>query len=419
MSRLLAVVRREYLERVRSRSFLVATLLAPLLLSGFLLVPRAVMTRQRGAPLRIAVLDASGRLRGPVEEALARQKLEGESRFRIEPAGEGAVKALVPRLRTAVLGGELDGYLYLPEDALARSQAEYYGRNVSNVMDLRMLDRAVEKALIGLRLSAEGLDGSRVAQVTRHLDLKLIRLSEAGAREDRGTTVLFSVVLMMMLYTTILLWGQAVMAGVIEEKSNRVVEVMVSSISSLQLFAGKLLGVGAAGLTQFLVWSLFLAGLAGLGMGTPALLGEAALPEVTPLVLFSFVAFFLLGYFLYAALFAAVGAAVNTAQEAQGLVFPIFMPLLAGMACFPAVLHRPDSPLSTVLSLVPLVSPLLMFLRITVLTPPAWQIALSFLLTLLAIAGVTWVAARVYRVGILMYGKRPSLPEIARWVRQS
>jgi ABC-2 type transport system permease protein len=226
---------------------------------------------------------------------------------------------------------------------------------------------------------------------------------------------MMSVVLLMMLYTTMLMWGQAVLSGVIEEKGNRVVEVIVSSIPGVQLLAGKLIGVGGAGLCQLLVWTASLA-VVGFYGGTAAAAGGLDLPDVSWPLLASFVVFFLLGYFLYAGMYAAVGAAVNTVQEAQQLVFPVLMPLVAGLMFFPAVIQSPDSTLSTVLSLIPLLTPLIMFLRISVVPPPAWQVALSVLLTLAAIAGVAWVAARVYRVGILMYGKRPTFPEIVRWI---
>jgi ABC-2 type transport system permease protein len=403
------VTRREYLERVRSRAFLFATFLGPLLMAAVVLLPTAVMSRQRGKLLKLAVFDASGTLRAPVEEALARTRAEGQPRFQLSRA-EGSSE---DELKAAVLAGRLDGYLHLPADALERSVAEYYGRNVSNVLDLRLMDRAVEGALVAQRLTAEGLDPGRVESLVRPLDLKTIRLSAAGAREDRGGSFLFSMLLVMMLYTTVLLWGQAVVTSVIEEKSSRVVEVMVSSVPASTLLAGKLLGVGGAGLTQFLVWAVSIAVASAYGAG----LAGGALPEVTPLLLGAFALFFLLGFFLYAALYAAIGAAVNTIQEAQGLAYPVLMPLILGVMFFPAILQSPDSALSVTLSLIPLLTPLTMFLRIAVLPPPAWQVALSIGLTLATVAATTWAAARIYRVGILMYGKKPTFQEIMRWVR--
>jgi len=416
LDRLWPVVRREYLERVRSRAFLIGTVAAPLLLAGVLLLPAMMMKGQHGGrPLRVAVLDATGSLRDPVAEALSRQRLDGMPRFAVEKAEGGNAAEQAARLKRDVLSGRLDGYLHLPPEALELSAAEYFGRNVSNVADLRLMDRAVEEVMVAHRLTGQGLDPARVKRLTRPLDLKTIRIGAGGGeREDRGASAVLSIMLLMMLYTTVIMWGQVVMASVIEEKTSRVVEVMVSSIPSGLLFAGKLLGVGAAGLTQCLVWAGALAviGLSAAGAGS---LGGVRLPEASPLVLAALVVYFLLGYFFYAALFAGIGSAVNTPQEAQTLVFPVFAPLVVGTLCFPLVLQSPDGTLSTVLSLLPPLTPLLMFLRITVLTPPWWQIGLSILLTGLAIATVVWFAARVHRVGILMYGKRPTFPEIMRW----
>jgi len=413
MRRLAAVARREFLERVRSKAFLFGTILGPILLGALMLVPGLVMSKQRGKALRIAVLDSAGSLKADLEQALVRQKDDADARFVLRPGA-----ATRETLEAEVREGRLDGYVHLPSATLQQSVAEYYGQNVSNVLDLRLIDRAVEETLIARRLSGAGVEPGRIQELLKPLELKTIRITKRGAREDRRGTFLLSVTLMMMLYTTVLMWGQAVLSGVIEEKGSRVVEVIVSSIPTSQLFAGKLLGVGGAGLTQLLVWTLSLAllGFYAAGAGTTAGLD---LPEISPLLLGSFVVFFLLGYFLYAAMYAAIGAAVNTIQEAQNLVFPVLTPLVVGVMFFPAVIQSPDSRLSTALSLIPPLTPLLMFLRISVVAPPAWQIALSILLTLATIAGVVWVASRIYRVGILMYGKRPTFPEILRWVRHS
>jgi ABC-2 type transport system permease protein len=272
----------------------------------------------------------------------------------------------------------------------------------------------VSAVMVGRRLAGAGLDPAKVNDLTRELNLKRIRVSETGEREDKGAATFLALILLMILYISILLWGQAVLTSVIEEKTSRVVEVMASGVPTTTLLLGKLLGVGGAGLTQFLAWalSLFVVSLASAGS-----IGSFTMPEITPLMLVSFVAFFLLGFFFYAALYAAIGASVNTVQEAQGLVFPVMLPIILAMVCWPAVLQSPDGPLAVTVSMIPGMSPLIMFLRIVVLTPPLWQIALSIALLVLGILAVVWVAARVYRVGILMYGKRPTFPELMRWVR--
>jgi ABC-2 type transport system permease protein len=411
---MLPVVRREYLERVRSKLFVISTLVGPLLVIGVTLVPGMLMQNQRGKPLRLSVLDETGVLGPAAEESLARRKVGGEARFEIAPVGAGDPAAVRRRLDRELVAGGLDGYVVLPRDVARTSKAEYYAKNVSNVMDISAIDQAVEEALIGHRLTGAGLAGDQVAAVTKKLDLRTVRLTASGAREDRGGTFVLAMLLLMMLYSTVAMWGAAIMNGVIEEKANRVVEVIVSSVPPSSLFWGKLLGVGAAGLTQFVFWALCMALVGAYG----ASMSGGRLPEVSPLLLGSFVVYFLLGYFLYGAMYAAVGSAVNTQQEAQSLAFPVMMPLILAVVFFGAVMGSPDSRMSVVLSLIPFLTPLLMFLRITVLTPPAWQIALSIGLMLASIAVLTWIAGRVYRVGILMYGKRPTFPEIVRWARE-
>jgi ABC-2 type transport system permease protein len=415
-AKLWAVVKREYLERVRTKGFVIGTILGPLIMGGMMIIP-ALAARSSSKPLRVAVLDATGSLREAVEEALRGARFDGKARFEVQPAPGGTPGAAAALLKKAVLEGKLDGYLELPPGAVGEGAASYYGRNVSNRIDLRTMERAVSDVLVGQRLTAAGLDPGKVKDLTKELDLRTIRLSESGEREDRGAALIFSVILLMILYVSILMWGQAVMTSVIEEKTNRVVEVMGSGVSPATLLAGKLLGVGGAGLTQFLVWSLSLFGVS-LAMAGP-LAGSLPMPEVTPLMLVSFVLFFLLGFFFYAALYAAIGASVNTVQEAQSLVFPVMLPIILGMVFFPAALEAPDGTLAFTLSMIPGISPLIMFLRIVVLTPPLWQIGLSIALMVLGILGVLWVSARVYRVGILMYGKKPTFPELVKWVRHS
>ena len=415
MTKLRAVVRREYVERFRSKAFLIGTILGPILMGGLVIIP-VLAARSGSKPLRVAVLDVSGEVEEAVVAALQKARLD-KPRFDAQGSGTGQAESREAELKKAVLAGTLDGYLLLPQDAVAACRATYYGRHVSNRMDLGLMERTVGDVLVSRRLARAGIDPARARELTRELDLRTIRLSEAGEREERGSGVFLAIVLMMILYTAILMWGQVVLTGVIEEKGSRVIEVLASGVPPTQLLAGKLIGAGAAGLTQFLVWALSLFALSLAAAGPLA--GGVRTPEVSLLMLAAFVVFFLLGFAFYATLYAAVGAAVNNIQEAQNLLYPIIIPLVVGIMLFPMILESPDSPRAVLLSLVPFLTPLLMFLRIVVLTPPLWQIALSIVLTALTIVAVVWVAARIYRVGILMYGKRPTFPEIIRWVRHS
>ena len=413
-AKLWAVVRREYLERVRTKAFVIGTVLGPLVMGAMMLVP-ILAVGSASKRLTVEVLDRTGRLGPQVEEALRAATFGDKARFDVQAGGGEPPGAREAALKKAVLESRLDGYLVLPEDALEKSTASYYGRNVSNSIDLRTMERAVSDVLVGHRLAGAGLDPTKVKDLTKELDLKTIRLSESGEREDRGAAMILALILLMILYTSIIMWGQMVMTSVIEEKTNRVVEVMAAGVSPTTLLAGKLLGVGAAGLTQFLVWAISMFGVSVFGAGIA--MGPFAMPEITPVMLVSFVLFFLLGFLFYAALYASIGAAVNTVQEAQSLAFPVMLPIILAMVCFPAVLEAPDGALAVTMSMVPGMSPLIMFLRVVVLTPPLWQIALSVALLALGILGVLWVAARIYRVGILMYGKRPTFPELMKWVR--
>jgi ABC-2 type transport system permease protein len=415
MTRVFAIVRREYLERVRSKAFIIATLLGPLLMAALTLAPALLMGRT-GKALRLALVDETGRLAAPVKAILATKQLQDLPRFIVESEHTGNVESVERELKAKVIDGSLDGYLKLPASAFERSAVEYYGKTVSNMVDLRLIEESVSQALIAERLAEAGVDRSRVEELTRGVDLRPVRLSATGEREDRGAGFFLSFILVMMLYTTVLMWGQQVLTSVIEEKTNRVVEVIVSAVRPHHLLAGKLLGVGAAGLTQFLVWAGTLLVLSLFGAGMVGSMGAGKLPEISMLTVVAFLACFLLGFLMYAALFAAVGACVNTTQEAQSLAFPVFMPLILAVMFLMPVLQAPDSNLSIGLSLFPLFAPLLMFLRISVLQPPLWQIALSLALCIMTILGIIMVAARIYRVGILMYGKRPTFPEIMRWV---
>jgi ABC-2 type transport system permease protein len=416
VSRLWPIIRREYVERVRSKAFIVSTLGGPILMLACTALPTLLEARQTGRSLRVSIADETGEMAPAVERGLAEQKANGVKRFEVVPLDPRADNGLVS-LQKKVLDGELDGYLRIPSDVLKTSQAEYHGKNVSDFVDLELLERVVRKSVLTKRLEGEGIAESRVAVLTKPVDLKMLRVSATGEKEDRGGAFFLAFFMALMLYVTVLIWGQALMNGVIEEKSNRAVEVMVASVPTTTLFAGKLLGVGAVGLTQFLVWSLGLL-LAGI-FGGPVLATMGFMPEVPLAHVVALAVFFLLGYFLYAALYAAIGASVNTQQEAQSLAFPVALPLILAFLLTTSIVSHPDSTLTTVLSFVPPLTPILMFARIVAQTPPLWQIALSIVLLLLTIVAVNWAAARIYRVGILMYGKRPTLPEILKWVGNS
>jgi ABC-2 type transport system permease protein len=220
--------------------------------------------------------------------------------------------------------------------------------------------------------------------------------------------------MVMLLYMAVLLYGISVMRSVLEEKTSRVLEVLLSSATSTQLMAGKLLGVGAVGLTQILVW-VVIAGVFAL----PAMAMQPALSEfqIPVGVLVAFAVFFLLGYLLFSTMYATIGAITTTEQEGQQLQFLVIIPLILSVFMLSPVVRTPDAPLVVWMSMIPFFSPVVMYARIVVQTPPLWQIVLSLVLLIATIGGMMILCARIYRIGILIYGKRPNLPEILKWVK--
>jgi ABC-2 type transport system permease protein len=220
--------------------------------------------------------------------------------------------------------------------------------------------------------------------------------------------------MVMLLYMTVLLYGVSVMRSVLEEKNSRILEVLLSSATSTELMIGKVLGVGAVGLTQIVVWVVMAGAFA---LPSLAMQPDLSQLQVSPAVLVAFGVFFFLGYMLYSTIYAAIGAIVTTEQEGQQLNFIIVIPLVISMMMLSAVVQTPDSPSVVWLSMVPFLAPVLMYARIVIQTPPLWQIALSLFLLIATIAGILVLCARIYRVGILIYGKRPNLPEILKWLK--
>lgn len=427
---------REYLERVRSKAFIILTLLAPLILVAIIGV--SIFSATRGSKAqKLAVVDLDGRVaplfeqrltertsRTPADVAksldnpnLRRNIIQFDQyqfeRVVVEPGHEAEVRA---RLSGEIKQNRLDAYLWIDKNSVETGSIDYYSRNLTDMTSIEAVQRAASSAVIHLRLVDSGVPAGKTRELMKSASLRTVRVSESGEKEDRGIgAFLLSFFFTMILYTTLILYGVAVMRGVIEEKTSRVFEVLLSSVKPIELMAGKILGVAAVGLTQYLVWSLMFASISLFGIASAgSQLGDLS---VSPLILVFFVVYFILGYLLYSSMFAALGAAVNSEQEAQQLQILIVQFLILPLLLQQMVLRSPASTASVALSLFPFFTPILMFLRITVQTPPAWQLALSIVLMIATTMAVMWACARIYRIGILMYGKRPTLPELWRWMR--
>ncbi len=433
--KLFHVIRREYLQQVKTKGFWIGTILIPTL--GLVFVYLQVILASTLIPEgKIGVVDLTGRLYEPLvleQKAVSDVdekdgKVEEKSRKMPAKITFFDVKATVEtlpevrkELNARVQKKEVKAYIVIPADGLATGEVEWRARSVKADMILReSVERALARAGTKERLKDQGVDPAiyEKARLTVKLDPR--EASEKVTSEDDknvGVNLAVSGVLFFLIYMSIFIYGAFIMRGVMEEKNNRIVEVIISSVKPTTLMLGKIIGIGFVGLTQYAVWALFaftltfpgIVGLMGAAGGT--------IPSIPGATILAFVVFFLLGYFLYAGLYAALAAPFNTEAEAQQLVMiPSMMLILASTMWFFAF-NTPDGTLARVLSLFPFTSPLLMFMRISVQPPPAWEIALSIGILLLSIWGVAWFAGRVYRVGILMYGKKPTLPEIIRWAR--
>jgi ABC-2 type transport system permease protein len=282
-------------------------------------------------------------------------------------------------------------------------------------MEKSWISGQLDRAILLRELSQRGVASAQADELLKPVKLEMVHL-EAGKEtkaNDRG--MFFTIFAMvMLLYTAVIFYGVSVMRAVLEEKNSRVMEVLLSSATSTELMAGKLIGVGAVGLTQIGIWIAMAGAYALPALAASASTGEIHIP---PLTLAAFALFFLLGYLLYSSIYAAIGAVITSEQEGQQLQFVILLPLIISVFMMGPVMRAPDAPVAVWTSMVPFFSPVLMYLRIATQPPPVWQIALSVLLLVATIAGLLILCGRVYRIGILMYGKRPTLPEIAKWLK--
>jgi len=421
MNKIWLIVKREYLNAVRRKAFIVMTLLIPVI--GIVSVVLVAFVARHGSnqALRLAIVDNAGGEAATIARSLTPLMANGAHEFSISETLDRPAdpKASEDRLRNSVNGGQLDAYLVIPSDL--SMPFELHMKNTGNFAARAVIQPAVNQALIEARLHARGINVDNVSQIVRPADLQVLKVTKEGESVERGQTFGIAVGLVILLYMSLLMYGVLTMRSVLEEKTTRTMEVLVSSVQPIQLLAGKILGVAAVAFTQFLVWVISLSLLLSYGTLMAAMFGGGGFPSIhIPFsLLFWVVCFFFCGYFLYSAMFAAIGAACSNEQDAGQMQWLAMGPLVFAMCFYWMVLMDSTSTPSLVLSEIPFLSPVLMPLRIAIQMPPVWQLALSVVLLLVTIVGAIWASAKVYRIGVLMYGKRPTVPEMVRWLRYS
>jgi len=320
-------------------------------------------------------------------------------------------------LRNKVDTKAIDSFLWLTDDAIAARKVTWTSRELADFEQRARLSEAISHVAVQQELAAKGLNTAQTDEMLTPVKVDPIRIERGKEAKGSGTARLFEIVVMVMLiYMAVLFYGISVMRSVLEEKNSRIMEVLLSSATSTELMAGKLLGVGAVGLTQILVWAIM--------AGTVALPALAAQPnladlQLSPGMIAAFGVFFLLGYLLYSTMYAAIGAITTTEQEGQQVQFLIVIPLVLSVFMLTPVIRTPDSTAVVWMSMIPFFAPIVMYARIVIQTPPLWQIALSVALLVGTVAGLVVLCARIYRIGVLIYGKRATVPEIIRWLKYS
>lgn len=414
MDKVFAIIRREFIERVRQRWFWIMALLGPVFFGAIFLLPSMLMGKN--SLKHIAIVDNS---RGGLGAAVVAQL--DSTKIRAVQVAPGP--RVADSLLQAVGAKTLDGFLLIGDALPDSGKAEYRASNVSAFTTIGALENTLQRVATQVRLTREGVDPAAIARARIHVDLTTTKIS-GGKTTGESAAQSFSLAYFMgiILYMAILLYGINVMSSVLEEKTTRIVEVLISSVKPFQLMLGKVVGVGAVSLFQFLIW-----GVAGrwvfryrhaLGADSPgADAGIFTMPHVTTDTAVVFLCYFIGGFMLYSAMFAAVGAMSSNEQEARQAQQPVSMLLVVSFISMFGMLNDPGSTFSVTLSLIPFTSPIAMPVRWAAGNLPISEVILSLAILAVTIVAVTWVAARIYRVGILMTGKRPNPKELLRWIR--
>jgi ABC-2 type transport system permease protein len=416
MRNIFLIAKREFLERVRSKVFRVTTVLVPF---GVLLVATGgnLVAKKAGGLSHLAIASNNAALATTMKEQLAASSHPPQSVQIVSPATPQARTQLTNELTA----GKLDGFLWITgKPGQTRPDATYYTRNGSDLFSQSLLQNNLGRAALRQALISRGISPPEAQSLVKPIKITTLQLKSGQAVKtnvERSYMGIYALV--VLLYGVVLIYGTNMARSIADEKSSRIFEVLLSSAPADNLMMGKLLGVGGSALLQVAIWIAITLAFAGTHLAAQIGVNGLSSLGINLAELVYFVVYFVLGFFLYSAFSAALGSTLNSSQEVQQFAFFIASPLIVSVMLMAYVMSHPNSLASTVLSLFPPFTPIIMYLRICSQTPPWWQIGLSIALLAGAIWGMIWIAARIYRIGILMYGKRPTLPEILRWLKYS
>ncbi len=408
------IAKREYLERIRTKAFLIATILIPLFMGVFVFGSGYLASRAKSSA-HLAIVSADSTFANDLKRELQTGKNSSMTVDVITATSPSASDEIRTRLDQNLhsKSGDLTGYLVVapPAQTNTRPIFTYVPRSAGDITTEETLSTAIKSVLTREGLTHQGMNSSDIDALMAPVAIDTSKTGDSRAAFGAAYLLFF------LMYMVIMLYGMNTARSIIEEKTSRVFEVMLSTIKPDEMLAGKIFGVGAVGITQVGVWMLAAAALGSTSLATSLIGSGHALISGTQI--FFFVAYFIFGFLVYSSIAAALGAMTNSEQELQQLNMFLVIPLAFCFLMIFVIVPAPNSTLAQIVSLIPFCSPLLMNFRISLTTVPAWQIGLSFVLMSLTILAILWIASRIYRVGILMYGKKPNLPEILRWLKYS
>lgn len=438
INKISTILKREYLLVTRKKLFWIVSIAGPLAYL-LLIVGLGAMLGGITKGQKVRVYDGAGLGEG-MKEMMARESITLEvlphpggkvPTDALETRDVDVIIAIPPELKAEPADKPADKAAGKPDNPLQedddgdKPRAVLYTRKGGNMQVRELAVRSINEQLHALWLAGRGMDSGAVKTVfnkrVKVTHEEVVKGGKTQASSELGAVLicLFSVMLVMM---PSLIWGMELMRSIIEEKNQRIVEILISSLTPFELLTGKLFGIGMVGFTQLGIWLVLFAGITagGLSMLPPGALKDLHLENVLhPMMLPVLLMFFALSFLMYALPFAAVGSAVNTEKEAQQFVTPIMLLMMLPMMMMSVIMMAPDAPRVVVMSMIPIYSPMLLMMRYALGTLPLWQGALGVALTLATLFGALWICAKVYRVGILMYGQKPGLAEIIKWIGRS
>lgn len=440
MSKIGLITKREYISRVQKKSFIIMTILGPILMAAMFIVPIWLATQKDNETKSVAIIDNSGRFKTAIESTEYLKISFMDSTITLD------------EMKTIAKESELYAVLFIPKD-IDNDKVTLYSYKQPSVDVTGYLTKNLENEIELQNLKAQNIDITILENAKKDVNIDVYKWTEDGQTEKSSTEIVMAIgfIAAFLIYMFIFMYGAQVMRGVMEEKNNRIVEVIISSVKPFQLMMGKIIGIALVALTQFVAWIVFTAAI--VMVVSPMIVPENIVNQNTEIVqnisgnqdvisgaangelgdimsvlgnlnygllLFCFLFYFLAGYLLYSSLFAAIGGAVDNEADTQQFMLPLTIPLILALVMAQAIILNPDGPIAFWFSIIPFTSPVIMLIRVAFGVPEAvsyWELALSMILLVLTFIGTTWVAAKIYRTGILMYGKKVTYKELWKWLR--